>query len=680
MPTNSTPPRRPPAAPRPGRPAREPAATGPGDRSGSGPGRPSRSADPTSRGDLGRHHGRDRLRVQREQLPQRGGVVDRWPSRPPAPGPARSAACSSFSTTRRMLAGSPRARDRPGRAAGVEPAHLGGRPPRRPSSATRRRSGPPGPRGAGRGSLPPRTAPARGRLDLRGAGDVGLSADQTVEVDQADVRVRRPPRRRRPAAPGRPRRRPVFRPGPPVVIISSRAPVQVTTTSVSAEAAGRSSKRTARPPRRRPAVRPGRGCGSRRSPAPRPPRLSGPPGRPSHRRRPPAPDGRPGPAFGDSSSYAALTSERPAEPIAGLGLHPLADPDRLLEQGIEHRADGAVALAWVSADFGPGRGSGSPRRPSSPARRRPRRCARPHPRRRRPRHGPQLATDRPANRASASDRIVQGAVEPGHRRIQLGAVAGGQHHRLVDVFGADQLRRRAWPRPARPSRAGPGNRPTSVLCDTLTHQDAHRAVLLTPASRGRPSLALALLVVGEDLQLLAEVDLADVDPLRHDQHRRGEVEDAGDPEVDEPVGDRLGASAGVAITAIAAPVSATSPRARSRSAMARPWIRWPIRSGDGSIKRDDAEAAGVEAGVVGQRRAEVAEADDDHRPVVGRPDLAADLEPQVLDVVADTAGAVRAEVGEVLAELGRVDPGRLGQRAAADRVDAALGELVSARR
>ena len=50
-----------------------------------------------------------------------------------------------------------------------------------------------------------------------------------------------------------------------------------------------------------------------------------------------------------------------------------------------------------------------------------------------------------------------------------------------------------------------------------------------------------------------------------------------------------------------------------------------------------------------------------------RPELAAHLEEQVLDVVADAAGAVGAEVREVLADLGGVDPGQLGQSLRRDR-------------
>ena len=42
-------------------------------------------------------------------------------------------------------------------------------------------------------------------------------------------------------------------------------------------------------------------------------------------------------------------------------------------------------------------------------------------------------------------------------------------------------------------------------------------------------------------------------------------------------------------------------------------------------------------------------------------ELAGHLVDEVLDVVADAAGAVGAQVGEVLAQLGRVDPGGGGE-------------------
>ena len=103
--------------------------------------------------------------------------------------------------------------------------------------------------------------------------------------------------------------------------------------------------------------------------------------------------------------------------------------------------------------------------------------------------------------------------------------------------------------------------------------------------------------------------------------------------------------------------------------------RLPDLLGIGVDQRDDAEAAGAEAAVVGERGAEVADADDRDRPVVGEAELAGDLVEQVLDVVADAPGAVGAEVGEVLADLGRVDAGQLGQPLRGDGADLLLGGL-----
>src|SRR4029077_11758332 len=55
---------------------------------------------------------------------------------------------------------------------------------------------------------------------------------------------------------------------------------------------------------------------------------------------------------------------------------------------------------------------------------------------------------------------------------------------------------------------------------------------------------------------------------------------------------------------------------------------------------------------------EIAGSDDDDRPVLGEAQLARHLVDQVVDVVADAAGAIGAEGREVLAELRRVHPGR----------------------
>ena len=121
------------------------------------------------------------------------------------------------------------------------------------------------------------------------------------------------------------------------------------------------------------------------------------------------------------------------------------------------------------------------------------------------------------------------------------------------------------------------------------------------------------------------------------------------------------AAPGVAMTPIEMPrcwtTWATSSRWRTRTP--------PIDRADlGGVDVDDPadrEAPVAETVVAGERLAEVAGTDDDDRPVVGQAELAADLVDEEIDVVADAAGAVAAEVAEVLAHLGRVDAGEFGE-------------------
>ena len=134
------------------------------------------------------------------------------------------------------------------------------------------------------------------------------------------------------------------------------------------------------------------------------------------------------------------------------------------------------------------------------------------------------------------------------------------------------------------------------------------------------------------------------------------------------------AAAGVAITPMATPWSATIASRSSNGPDVDAGDDLVLAVGVGVEQRHDAEAAAAEAGVVGEGVAEVADADDDDRPVLGHADLAGDLVAQVVDVVADPAGAVAAEVGEVLAELGAVDAGGLGEVLAGARGDAGVGE------
>jgi len=89
----------------------------------------------------------------------------------------------------------------------------------------------------------------------------------------------------------------------------------------------------------------------------------------------------------------------------------------------------------------------------------------------------------------------------------------------------------------------------------------------------------------------------------------------------------------------------------------------------------DREAALVEPAVAGERLAEVAGAHDHDRPLVLEAELAADLVDEVVDLVADAAGSVATEVRQVLADLGGVDAGELGEPVGRDAVDTELGLL-----
>ena len=112
-----------------------------------------------------------------------------------------------------------------------------------------------------------------------------------------------------------------------------------------------------------------------------------------------------------------------------------------------------------------------------------------------------------------------------------------------------------------------------------------------------------------------------------------------------------------------------------RARSARSPIAVPDERRIGVDQRLDAKPARTEATVVGERTAEVADPDDGDRPVAGEAELAGDLVQEVLDVVADAPGAVGAEVREVLADLGRVHAGQLGQALRRDGRDLALAGL-----
>ena len=192
--------------------------------------------------------------------------------------------------------------------------------------------------------------------------------------------------------------------------------------------------------------------------------------------------------------------------------------------------------------------------------------------------------------------------------------------------------------------------------------------------RRRPRLAL--LVVGEDLQLDRQVDLADVDAVGHRRARSGaKLRMLVTPAATSRSQTSWAAAAGVAMTPIAT-CSLGDDRlelVEARGSAAPPTCS-PTRSGSLSSSATMRKPREEKPGVVRQRVAEVADADDDHGQVLGDADLAGDLVAEVLHVVADAAGAVGAEVGQVLAQLGAVHAGGGGELLARAGADAALGE------
>ncbi len=90
----------------------------------------------------------------------------------------------------------------------------------------------------------------------------------------------------------------------------------------------------------------------------------------------------------------------------------------------------------------------------------------------------------------------------------------------------------------------------------------------------------------------------------------------------------------------------------------------------------DPEAAGDETPVISQGAPEVTGTDDHDRPALREAKGPGDLVHEVFNVIADAPDPVRAQVGQVLAELGRVHAGGGGQRLAGDRARAALGQGV----
>lgn len=191
-------------------------------------------------------------------------------------------------------------------------------------------------------------------------------------------------------------------------------------------------------------------------------------------------------------------------------------------------------------------------------------------------------------------------------------------------------------------------------------------------NHGRISLTgeLALLVVGKDLQLDGKVHLPHVDAIGDGEHRRREIQDAGDSTCDQSVtntlrcerwgGDDTDRDALRAEHVLQFAERQDLPGPDSLTAAGRVAVE----------QRHDSETTRGESAVVGKRMPEITDPDDDHRPVVSHSDLSGDLVAEILHVVSDSPSAVGAEIGQVFTQLGTVDPGRGGQVLTGAGIDA----------
>ena len=166
----------------------------------------------------------------------------------------------------------------------------------------------------------------------------------------------------------------------------------------------------------------------------------------------------------------------------------------------------------------------------------------------------------------------------------------------------------------------------------------------------------ALRMEGQDLQLDRQVDLTHIDAGRHSEDHRSEIQNARDPRRHDALADCLGSGSRHRYH----PDRHAVPGYHRLELVGVPdHLRRDLSAHDKWIcveEGGDAEAPRGEAAVVGQRMAQVAGADDDDGPVLGEPELPRDLVHQVLNVIPDTAGSVRSQVRQVLAQLRRVHP------------------------
>src|SRR5438093_642530 len=172
---------------------------------------------------------------------------------------------------------------------------------------------------------------------------------------------------------------------------------------------------------------------------------------------------------------------------------------------------------------------------------------------------------------------------------------------------------------------------------------------------------LSLLVVGEDLELDGEVHLPHRDVIGDGDHGGGEVQDRSNAGRDHPIGYLLGRGSRRANHAdgnVLSTADLTQAVDVLHGDRTDPLTHLALR-----VVHDghDPEASRREPLVIREGMAEVARAGDQDRPVLGQAEYPSDLVDQIGHVVANPTRPIRAEIGEVLADLGRVHARRLRQ-------------------
>ena len=170
-----------------------------------------------------------------------------------------------------------------------------------------------------------------------------------------------------------------------------------------------------------------------------------------------------------------------------------------------------------------------------------------------------------------------------------------------------------------------------------------------------------VLVVPEYLELGCQVHLAEVDPVGHGHHRRGEVQDRADSGGHQSVDGPLGGSRRGGHYADRAP---------GLVHQAGQFVDGPDDlagdppTHDRGVGVDQAgygEAPGYEAVIPAEGPPQVADADDDYRAGDAAAERHADLTDEVVDVVAHAPRAMGVQVGHVLSYVGGVHASHDGE-------------------